>query len=682
MATYTLFTASYGVNYANLRVRILEQATGAPAIIMATATSGMLSAHGNVFLDSSGNLSVYLDSSKTFTVWYNQFQLGASGISLATEIQRTASQLAGTPTLSDIGQGFGATFFLDTNPAAQYRISADKTQYVAVTGGGGGITSLTGASDYTTNLVTPLAAKVATTAVGAANGVASLGGDSKVPTGQITGKLATTDLTDGAALNTAVGNNTTAITGKIGIPQNWNGTTPALVSSTNPFPTYGTNAFIYNGSTSAVLDGLTFNPTDMAVFSSGVYTKVVLGGGYLGTFGSTGALQTAYPAASNVACTALISGVLYASNGSAWSVLGAGGGGSTTLAALTDMGTYDLGVNNPSVNTIKTTANAALPAAQKGAASGVASLDSTTHIPAAQLPAPTASTLGGVQSAALVSHQFVTGISTSGVPSLAQPASTDLSDSANITRVVGTYANVAALQAAFPAGSNGGNRGLVGSAAPYSIYASDGTNWNLVLTNLGTYASTAALQTAYPAASYQGEFASVGSSAPYLIYQSNGTAWVQQVTSAQVAAASGVASLGSDTKVPVGQMTGKLATTDLTDGAALNAQVAANTAALSVQTINAQTGTTYTFVLADAGQNVDLSNVASITATIPPHSSVPYPVGTLLPYTQAGAGVVTIAAGAGVTLTKRSTYSYSTSEQLASGYAYQVSQDNWRVYNG
>src|SRR6185312_9710711 len=47
---------------------------------------------------------------------------------------------------------------------------------------------------------------------------------------------------------------------------------------------------------------------------------------------------------------------------------------------------------------------------------------------ATQLPNPTASTLGGVQSLATASHQFVNSISTSGVPGTAQPSSGDLSD--------------------------------------------------------------------------------------------------------------------------------------------------------------------------------------------------------------------------------------------------------------
>lgn len=49
-------------------------------------------------------------------------------------------------------------------------------------------------------------------------------------------------------------------------------------------------------------------------------------------------------------------------------------------------------------------------------------------LPAAQLPNPTASTLGGIESLVAVPHKWINAISTSGVPSATQPASTDLSD--------------------------------------------------------------------------------------------------------------------------------------------------------------------------------------------------------------------------------------------------------------
>jgi len=64
---------------------------------------------------------------------------------------------------------------------------------------------------------------------------------------------------------------------------------------------------------------------------------------------------------------------------------------------------------------------------------------------------------------------------------------------------------------------------------------------------------------------------------------------------------------------------------------------------------NAQTGTSYTFVLADAGKLVTLNNAAVITLTIPANASVAFPTGTRIDLLQYGAGQVTVG-GAGVTI--------------------------------
>ncbi|WP_395662802.1 hypothetical protein [Aestuariivirga sp.] len=64
---------------------------------------------------------------------------------------------------------------------------------------------------------------------------------------------------------------------------------------------------------------------------------------------------------------------------------------------------------------------------------------------------------------------------------------------------------------------------------------------------------------------------------------------------------------------------------------------------------NAQTGTSYTFVLADAGKLVTLNNAAAITLTIPANASVAFPTGTRIDLLQYGAGQVTVG-GAGVTI--------------------------------
>lgn len=70
--------------------------------------------------------------------------------------------------------------------------------------------------------------------------------------------------------------------------------------------------------------------------------------------------------------------------------------------------------------------------------------------------------------------------------------------------------------------------------------------------------------------------------------------------------------------------------------------------------INAQTGTTYTFVASDSVQAgtalVTLSNASAVTATVPPNSSVAFAIGDSIDGAQIGAGQVTLVAGSGVTL--------------------------------
>ena len=93
---------------------------------------------------------------------------------------------------------------------------------------------------------------------------------------------------------------------------------------------------------------------------------------------------------------------------------------------------------------------------------------------------------------------------------------------------------------------------------------------------------------------------------------------------------------------------------DFTAGQILTA-VELDAVATAMIAINAQTGTTYTTVLADDGKLITCSNAASISVTIPPNSSVAYGIGTQLNFAQLSAGQVTLVAGAGVTLNSSGT---------------------------
>ena len=99
-------------------------------------------------------------------------------------------------------------------------------------------------------------------------------------------------------------------------------------------------------------------------------------------------------------------------------------------------------------------------------------------------------------------------------------------------------------------------------------------------------------------------------------------------------------------------------------------------------TINAQTAS-YTAVLADGNNTlVTLSNASANTFTIPPNSSVAFPVGTILNFAQTGAGQTTITQGSGVTITSvgATASAPKTRVQYSAASAVQTSANNWLVF--
>jgi hypothetical protein len=99
--------------------------------------------------------------------------------------------------------------------------------------------------------------------------------------------------------------------------------------------------------------------------------------------------------------------------------------------------------------------------------------------------------------------------------------------------------------------------------------------------------------------------------------------------------------------------------------------------------LNAQTGTTYTFVLADNGKLVTASNASAQTYSIPTNASVAYPIGTQINIIQIGAGQVTINAVTSGTTTVSSTGATATAPKLraqfSSATCIKASTDLWYV---
>jgi hypothetical protein len=90
-------------------------------------------------------------------------------------------------------------------------------------------------------------------------------------------------------------------------------------------------------------------------------------------------------------------------------------------------------------------------------------------------------------------------------------------------------------------------------------------------------------------------------------------------------------------------LTNKILTSPTINGATIGTSI------INLAT-NAQTGTTYTSVLADNGKIVEMNNASANTLTVPLNSSVAYPVGAQINILQTGTGQTTVAATGGVTI--------------------------------
>jgi hypothetical protein len=100
--------------------------------------------------------------------------------------------------------------------------------------------------------------------------------------------------------------------------------------------------------------------------------------------------------------------------------------------------------------------------------------------------------------------------------------------------------------------------------------------------------------------------------------------------------------------------------------------------------LNAQTGTTYTFVLADADNKlVTASNASAQTYSIPTNANVAYPIGSQINIIAIGAGQVTINAVTSGTTTVLSNGGTAASPKLRVQYSsatlIKVATDTWYV---
>lgn len=96
--------------------------------------------------------------------------------------------------------------------------------------------------------------------------------------------------------------------------------------------------------------------------------------------------------------------------------------------------------------------------------------------------------------------------------------------------------------------------------------------------------------------------------------------------------------------------------------------------------INAQTGTTYTFVIGDAFKVVTCTNASAVAVTIPTNASVAFPVGARLDVLMGGAGAVTLTGDSGVVVNGVSAGGAAISAQYSGISLLKTATDTWIMF--
>lgn len=100
----------------------------------------------------------------------------------------------------------------------------------------------------------------------------------------------------------------------------------------------------------------------------------------------------------------------------------------------------------------------------------------------------------------------------------------------------------------------------------------------------------------------------------------------------------------------IGDITSVVAGTGLTGGGTSGAVTLSFDYAVGNQSIESAQTASYTLVIGDAGKTVTMTNASANNLTVPPNSSVAFPVNTRIDIIQYGAGQTTVVAGSGVTI--------------------------------
>lgn len=87
----------------------------------------------------------------------------------------------------------------------------------------------------------------------------------------------------------------------------------------------------------------------------------------------------------------------------------------------------------------------------------------------------------------------------------------------------------------------------------------------------------------------------------------------------------------------------------------------------------------YTLVLTDADKLIELNSASAISVTVPPNSSVAFPVGTVVLVSQYGAGTASVVAGSGVTI-RSAAGALSLSARYAGASLLKIDTNEWYLF--
>jgi hypothetical protein len=144
------------------------------------------------------------------------------------------------------------------------------------------------------------------------------------------------------------------------------------------------------------------------------------------------------------------------------------------------------------------------------------------------------------------------------------------------------------------------------------------------------------------------------------------------------AAQTNITSLGTLTALQVDNVNINLNTITSSDSNGALTLDANGTGAVNViRTINANAATTYTLALTDAGKIITSTNASAQTITIPPNSSIAFPIGTQIEVYNLGATVTSVQGGSGVTLNGVSTGTGALTAQYSAVSIFKIATDTW-----